>query len=417
MKVLWFTNIPMLNVCDVAGIQGSPKGGWMNSLANALIETGEIELAVATNVMGVELSKYQTGGIKHFILPARSYLESHFPPTADVLSLWKQVIDEFQPDIIHFHGTERYYGMLTSQQDFNIPSVISIQGLTSVYHRYYLGGLTFGEVLFSYSLRDIRHWDGLFQRKQQFKRLSKMEQDIIKSNHNFIGRTRWDKAHVFAMNPTANYYHGDELLRPPFHTAIKNSKCVVRHSIFAPTASYPLKGFHWLLRSVAILKSQFPDVTLRVADAQFSNSWRAEGYNRYLNRLIRDLGLEKNVIPVGMLSAEEMALELTRAHVFVAPSLVENLCNGLAEAMLVGTPCVAAFAGGMTTTVKDGETALCFPPGDEAVMAECIRRFFLDDELAEQLSSAAQVVARARHDNRRVASDMLNIYRDCIGNM
>ncbi len=42
----------------------------------------------------------------------------------------------------------------------------------------------------------------------------------------------------------------------------------------------------------------------------------------------------------------------------------------------MGTPVVAALVGGVPSMVRDGETALCFPTGDEIVMAECLRMLF-----------------------------------------
>ena len=59
---------------------------------------------------------------------------------------------------------------------------------------------------------------------------------------------------------------------------------------------------------------------------------------------------------------------------------------------------------------KDNESALLFLSGDEAVLAEQIRRIFLDDDLARRLSVRAREVARARHSRDKIVSDMLEIY-------
>ena len=105
-----------------------------------------------------------------------------------------------------------------------------------------------------------------------------------------------------------------------------------------------------------------------------------------------------------------MAEELARAQVFALPSFGENSPNSLAEAMLVGTPVVAAFVGGVPSMVRDEETALCFPVGDEIVMAECLRKALSEEALAAQLAQNAQRVARQRHDPKSVAQRMLEIY-------
>lgn len=59
---------------------------------------------------------------------------------------------------------------------------------------------------------------------------------------------------------------------------------------------------------------------------------------------------------------------------------------------------------------KDGETSLIFPPGDEAVLAEQIRRIFLDDQLSLDLSVRAQELARKCHSKDKIVKDMINIY-------
>jgi glycosyltransferase involved in cell wall biosynthesis len=118
---------------------------------------------------------------------------------------------------------------------------------------------------------------------------------------------------------------------------------------------------------------------------------------------------------LGQLTAEKMADELTSANVFVIPSLIENSPNSLAEAMIVGTPTVSSFVGGIPSMVRDNETSLCFPPGDEKVMAERINMIFRDDMLAVRLSEEAQKTAHKRHDRHTIVTTMLIIYRSlCV---
>ena len=175
-----------------------------------------------------------------------------------------------------------------------------------------------------------------------------------------------------------------------------------------------MKGFHWLLRAVALLKEQFPQVRVKLADNVVQDGADANGYDRYLWSLIRSLQLERHVIMLGPLDSAGMARELSRAHVYVTPSLVENRCNSLAEAMLVGTPAVVSLAGGMISTVKDRATALCFPLGDYAMLAECVRMLFTDDELAARLAAKAREVAVSRHDYAVVGRKLLQIYAAVI---
>ncbi len=98
--------------------------------------------------------------------------------------------------------------------------------------------------------------------------------------------------------------------------------------------------------------------------------------------MIQCLKLTDNVTFLGNLSGEEMAREMAQAEIFAFATFADNSPSTIVEAMLVGTPMVVSLVGGIPSMVTDEETALCFPAGDEIVMAECIRRLFQDPKLA-----------------------------------
>ena len=78
---------------------------------------------------------------------------------------------------------------------------------------------------------------------------------------------------------------------------------------------------------------------------------------------------------------------------------------------MVGVPIATSYVGGIPSMVRDQESALCFPVGDEFSLAECIRTLFRDHEMAQHLAQNARQLARVRHDPRRIAEEMLTIYR------
>jgi glycosyltransferase involved in cell wall biosynthesis len=139
-----------------------------------------------------------------------------------------------------------------------------------------------------------------------------------------------------------------------------------------------------------------------------------DGYAKYLGGLIRNLGLQDCVDFTGPLSAEEVAAELVAAHVFVTPSMVENGCNALQEAALVGTPSVVSLAGGMTSMIDDGVTAIGFPRGNEAMLAEGISMLFADDTLSLRLSAAARAVGHVRNCRESIVWQIKRIYDSVI---
>ena len=61
----------------------------------------------------------------------------------------------------------------------------------------------------------------------------------------------------------------------------------------------------------------------------------------------------------------------------------------VAESLAVGTPVLAASAGGVGEVLEDGRNGLLVPAGDIDGLAAAIGRFFADGELRERLRAAA----------------------------
>jgi glycosyltransferase involved in cell wall biosynthesis len=236
--------------------------------------------------------------------------------------------------------------------------------------------------------------------------------EIISRNHYFIGRTEWDQAWVRAMNPTAAYYTCDEVIRPAFFEGGWSLPDAKRHSMLFTNAMQPLKGIPVLLDAAAILRRKYPDLHLQLTGEWYPRS----GWGRVITDKIRTLGLKECVTFTGPVEADTLASLLLKANVFVSPSWMENSSNSIAEAMLIGTPCVASFTGGLTTILMAGETALMYPPGDSALLAAAVDRIFDDDALALRLTRAAKSVALRRHNTRRIVTRQLEIYQEVILN-
>jgi glycosyltransferase involved in cell wall biosynthesis len=117
---------------------------------------------------------------------------------------------------------------------------------------------------------------------------------------------------------------------------------------------------------------------------------------------------------LGAQTPAQIAAELARASAFVLPSHIENSPNALCEAMLVGTPCIAAFVGGVPSLVKDGEEGLLFHDADPFALAAAIDRLLGDRELASHLGAAGRATARRRHDPERIARQAAGVYGEVL---
>lgn len=64
-----------------------------------------------------------------------------------MIRIWKDIEEDFHPDIVHLQGTEMPHGMFYVDACGCKNVVASIQGLTSVYERYFYGGIDFLDIV------------------------------------------------------------------------------------------------------------------------------------------------------------------------------------------------------------------------------------------------------------------------------
>lgn len=420
MRVLWIT----YNVFEpfYPFVKGLPtrSASWTTPLFYSLHKEEKLQLGSLVPVLRGEYQKKEIDNILYYSVPImRNGTVTQLSET--LVKYYQKAINDFKPDIIHVHGVENNFGLIRKFVNSNIPIVCSIQGVINPY----LMALKQSVSTFNLNkYKSLKNWlgrGGVRSTFRKWRKYKEVEKEILRINHYFIGRTLWDKSQVAAFNPLANYFHGEELLRPVFYSQTWSLKNCTRHRIFISSAAYPIKGFHVLLKAVAVLKERYPNIQLVAPLSSFNlNSSKlneytiAEDYSNYLKNKIKRLGLKSNIILLPNLSAEEMAQEFKKAHVFVLASFAENSPNALGESMLIGTPSIVTPVGGVMSIVKDEESALFFPAGDYSVLAHQLHRVFENDVLANQLSVMAKSTALKRHDVNKTTLQYMNIYKDII---
>jgi glycosyltransferase involved in cell wall biosynthesis len=422
MKVLWTCNVLMPEAAAALGAPPLAAGSWMPALAEAMkTYCPDIEIGFVTMDTAAASQKLAIHGVSHYVVHCAGHARQR-PPSDSIRREFSKVLSDFSPDIIHINGSEFAYGWILSETAAKIPTVLSIQGLIGPYEQVFWGDLSLQTLIGRRTLRDWITADGLIEQRWRWKRRAWMEAEILRRMKHVIGRTFWDLAYSRILSPQAVYHEGQELLRSEFFDASWELENASPHTIFSISAIYPLKGSHVLLDAAALLKSDYPDIQVRIPgiDLNVEGPWykrmRMGGYYNYLIHRIRTLGLENNVTALGPIDARRMAKELSDARVFVSPSFIENSSNAICEAMLVGTPCVASYVGGTPSIVSDGVDALCFPAGEAVLLAERIRTLFEDDALCRKLSENARRRAIERHDPRKGAERIAAIYRSILEN-
>ncbi|SFV89952.1 Glycosyl transferase, group 1 family protein [hydrothermal vent metagenome] len=414
MKILWVVSFPLPAVAYLLNMEKIPFGGWVTTMLSQLKTVDAFELSVAMKAPVEKRKHTKIDGIDYYLLPQSS--KDRFDVCQEDVD-W--VLEDVSPDLLHAEGTETAYAyrMLKTWQGNNI---VSMQGILNGYEPYEYGHLPVAEYIATFKGQAALMSVALLANKLLFfkKRVTK-EMRSIRLAKNILGRTTWDRAHSYAINPRANYHTCYRVLRDPFYQKQWDIQKIERHTIFVGNAAQPRKGAHIVMRAVAQLVDEYPDIQVFVAgEKPQRTSWRewkkVIGYPAYFRRLIEDLGIEQRVVFLGVLQAEEMAQKMCQAHVCVLSSIIENSPNTLGEAMIMGVPAISSYVGGAPDMATDAKEALFYRDDDPQLLAYRIKQVFDDDALALHLSANASRRAHKTHDRDENLQRMIDIYQTVL---
>lgn len=414
MKILWIVNEFFPSVSEKLNLPISLYGGWTFGLAERLKTIKEIELYVITVDQYHHLDHYENDGINYFVLKS-SHPKIKYDKGLE--SKWRKVVLDISPNIVHIHGTEFAHGLALMNALPNLNYLVSIQGLVSVYCNYFLGGIPLIDVLRTATLRDWVRGDTLIHGKIRYSKRGKNEIKYIAKTQSVMGRTDWDNAHTNAINNSVNYYFGNETLRKEFYIQKEwNSENLNTHTIFLSQASNPIKGLQQVIKAIALLKNEFPNITVRIAGGNIldRSSKRKRliftGFANYIFNLATKLEVIDNLKFVGSLTAEEMCQEYLNSSLFICPSSIENSPNSVGEAQILGVPVVASYVGGMQNLISHGDTGLLYRFEDTEMLSFYISNVLKNKDLAEKLSRLGMKEAKKRHDGTVNVNALSNVY-------
>lgn len=400
MKVLWITNVELPDAANSRG-NNVVVGGWMHQTLNYI--KNSIELYVAACVS----EKYDW-------IEINSVNYCGFTPEIDEID-FERIIESIDPDCIHIWGSEYNHSYYVTKAARNLSkiecTVLSIQGLVSVYAEHYYDGLP-PELIHRRTLKEFFGRRNIAQEKKMMELQGQTEISTFQMLENCIGRTDWDYACAKQMNPHIEYHFCGEILRESFYVNRWKYEECDKEVIFFSQAHYPIKGLHIMLRALPIIKEYYPAVVLRIVgnNPQKKAIFKRSSYEKYICNLIHDNDLSNSIEWLGQLSENEMMLNYKKANVFVCSSSIENSSNSIGEAMLVGTPIVASDVGGIKSFMEHEKEGMLYHSTAIYMLADNVIRIFNSRSLAMQLGNNAHERAKKYHCIEDNLQRLIKIY-------
>ena len=163
----------------------------------------------------------------------------------------------------------------------------------------------------------------------------------------------------------------------------------------------PDKGQEWLIRALAELRLEFPEIRLLLAG---DGPCRPE-----LERLARDLGIDDAVIFAGFV--KEVEKVYAALDLFLLPSFFEALNNSLLAAMAYEIPSIAYRRGALGEIIEHEKSGLLTQAANTEELCHGVRRILRDPELARQFAMMGRQRVEENFSADRMVEGILAIYR------
>ena len=103
-----------------------------------------------------------------------------------------------------------------------------------------------------------------------------------------------------------------------------------------------------------------------------------------------------------------------KVNVFVLPSVIENSPNSLAEAMILGVPCIAADVGGVSSMLEHTKEGYIYRVDEPHMLAYYLYEIMQNQELAQSFSVNARERALQEFDEIANTQKVVEMYRDIM---
>lgn len=289
----------------------------------------------------------------------------------------KQIIKDFEPDVIHAHYATSY-GLLGALSGFH-PFVLSV----------------WGSDVFSFPLKSPFH-------KILLKYNLKKADKILSTSHVMAKETKRYTSKEIEVTP-----FGIDMrqFRPMEVESLFDKEDIVIGTIKTLEEKY---GVEYLIKAFKIVDDRHPKLPLKlliVGGGSLEDS---------LKSLTKELKLEGKTIFTGKVPFEDVPKYHNMLSVSVSVSHSESFGVAIIEASSCAKPVVVSNVGGLPEVVEDGVSGFVVPPRDPEKTAEAIEKLILDEDLRQGIGQNGRKRVERLYNWDDNVKQMMRIYGEMI---
>lgn len=337
-------------------------------------------------------------GSGHFNLPNCHTIQGHSKNRLMQRTLYtitgrsKKLMQEMKvvsPVLLHAHfGVEGVYALPFAQR-LGIPLVTTFHGFDATQN--ITGLLKAGKISY------LRYIYGL-------KRLIR-EGDCFIAISNFIRNKLIERG--FSPNKTIVHYIGIDISRFASDGREDDGRTILTVGRLVEK-----KGTEYLIRAIAKIRSEVPDVQLEIV---------GDGpLRQLLERLTKELGISQQTRFIGTLSYDEVAVHMKKASIFCLPSVTakdgdsEGLAMVFLEASASMKPVVGTLHGGIPEAIHNDHNGFLVPERDIDALGKYLLILLKNRELRKKMGEEGQRLVKMHFDIKKHTQYLEEIYKNII---
>jgi len=177
----------------------------------------------------------------------------------------------------------------------------------------------------------------------------------------------------------------------------------IKNQIISLRSLEPIYDIETLIKSVPLVLKEMPEAKFIIAGKG------SEEEN--LKKLVKDLGVFKNVEFIGLISQNDLPKYLNESSVYVSTSLSDaGLASSTAEAMACELPVIITDFADNKKWVENGKSGFLFPMKDYKALADKIIYLLKNPRECEQMGKEGRKVIEEKNNYYKEMEEMEKIY-------